>query len=1151
MQGLLLLSALAWTALSVHAGNVYNAGELGDPLFPNVIDFTQCTVRKALQSENFLLGDSSLGEGCALPDSAHFGIPNKDGTAAVPFKDAEWDVVINKPSSNSTLLNIISPTKRPVYYCFSRGYLAREVDPPKPGDVNAALDPAHSTFNLDLAFVRKVTVPSKYLSKIDKSVMAYALIVRNVPNPYDTELLTLQNQFIQVAYVEYFDGNKKSLGFTNGSYFDATVGIKDFDDILPGTRSMEIGFFTNYPYYAVGQISMMMIQRGAEFRDLAQKAANITFIASLSFVLAVPIIMILEDVLRKRAPTLKLLDLVHYQGPKYIRALTYTLMMALLYMIFKWLQATDDTSEYSQIPLFGGISATAFSKQPVLKTMKTVIFIGVFISVGVVFWPIFVCYAHAASGSRVGAALGTITCLNLIILRLSLEYITASPILGYARRFASEVPEVFAYVCVLLYFAVNAASPTYVQNTYRKTHFKDLIYVRSLLRPVKVPSNPQPAEEEKERSMVRKYFPALYFRDNRPIWLRGRKDQDTTFDKLRNFMRYGRTPARMAAAIMMMCLFTYFLLIAQVFTVIDANASLSCTLALFGEGLTQAFSTVSSLLGSFTASQSFGSTLSSTLFELGGQIKSETEGDVLDLFYNLIFYSVIGAMTISLAVLIFNILDFCLTFQKDIKYLRVGNYSRLDGVSEPSTSSAMQFMGIQIGFAFVGSLYLMLISQILCFTLALFIKFKFIRDLLWRFILQNGLIFVAAIVGVVLSMAQKYVIEIFYVAKLRNPYREVPVGSRIEPDSKKGEPMVIINTRFWLQRITSYNHLDYFFLFPNLISGLLSFLGNLIKMIIGSAIFAYRLDKKTEYTIPLVASQSSIYFSWLLQEHHHSNPVIIIFTNILHTWAKHAPVSSTSSPDMLKGWGEPRPVFSSLSRQEQHTRRIQQKWAVIYTLVRNLQLAKFRKHVVRETYLKEYIAHTEAPLLREQEVQRVRQQNKLYEQAKAALRSREVEIWAKQSEAFGSKDGYGKSDQGHVATVQSQPNLYYPTPQAQFVPVPPSQQSRPVTSSVYQQPISTTSSPSSFASNQYYPRSPPVQQTPSFSSTTAPSPNHYDLPGSPAAVAAARAAAASSSSSSDFLVSSESQGQSDFYGMGNQQAPSYPSAPPRGSSRPS
>ncbi|KAJ3101950.1 hypothetical protein HDU97_000926 [Phlyctochytrium planicorne] len=1094
---------------------------------------TQCTLRNIIPVENYLLGDSSKGQGCALMDTDHFEIPKRDGTGKVSWNDAKWDVVPNTPSRKNSLLSSISYGKSSIYYCFSQGWLARDVDPPTSVDESSeSLGSPYSDFKMDLAFTRKVSLNSKYWNRIDRGVMEYFLVSRNVPNPNDRELLYLQSlfqegvTFDQVAEPVFFDGRGKSLGWANGSYWDATKGIKDFNDIPPGTRSMAIKFYTNYPYYAVGQISLMIVQKAAEFGDEAQKAANATFIIALILVLIIPIILILEDVYRKRAPVLKLLDLVHYQGPKYTRALTYTLMMALLYMIFKWLQATDDNSDYARIPVFGGISATALSKQPALKTMKTLIFISVFVAVGVIFWPIFICYAHAAGGSRLGAALGTIACLNLIILRLCLEYISASPIRGYSRRFASEVPEVFAYGCVLFYFAVNATSPAYVQNKHRKTHFKDLVYVRTLLRPVKVPSNPQPAQEEMKRSKFQKLFSFLHHRDNRPIWLRGRKDLDTVVHKLYNFMLYGRTPARMAAAIMMMCLFTYFLLLNEMFTVIDASAGLSCTIALFGDGLNQAFSTVSSLLGTFTASQSFGSTLSSTLFDLSNQIKSETSKDMEKIFRTLIFNSVVGAMTLSLAVLIFNILDFCLTFQKDIKYLRVGNYSRLEGVSEQSTSSAMQFMGIQIGFAFVGSLYLMMVSQILCFSIALFFKFKFIRDLIWRFILQNGLFFVAAIIGIALSLAQKYIAEIFFVAKLKNPYREVPSGARIEPDKKTdGEPMVTINTRFWLQRLTLYNHIDYFFLFPNLITGLLSFLGNLFKMIIGSAIFAYRLDKKTEYTIPIVAKQSSVYFSWLLQEHHHSNPVIIIFTNMLYTWVKHASVSSTSAADIPVGWGEPRPPFSSVSREEQHRRRIQQKWALIYTLVRNPYLAKFRKHVVRETYLKDYIAYTEAPVLREQEVQRIRQQIEIFKETKQALRQREVEIWSKEREAFGLKGKLAKSEMGYAGDKlnhYAQPAVYSPSypSQVSFVPV-----TSPKQEQFYQQPMSA--------------------------SPTSTSPDKLQDFVAPASVSSVITDAVSPSSSTGFLVSTQGQGEnvSKVYEMSKEKEVPARIAPPRGDSK--
>ncbi|KAJ3101953.1 hypothetical protein HDU97_000929 [Phlyctochytrium planicorne] len=1042
-----LVTALA--AVGARAGKEYEQNQLGVPLFPNGLDLPaslippsltsqgQCSDRKYFKGENFLLGDSELGEGCVLPDADAFKIPNrKSGSDYVSFNQSTWDVSINRPGKNNTLINIISPRRKPVYFCYSKGYLGRDTEPPKiteepeptvtdddvdPGDVldeevdSTGADAAYSTFFEDVAFIRSVEIPGKFLSKVDKDVMAYSLITRNVPNPYDLELLfrRYSDAFEQQILITFLDENKDIIDIYNSTIASAFDGIEDFDFIPAGTRRIDLVFLTNYPYFALGQITLMIYQAGAEFRQQAQIVANISFVAALSFVLVAPLLLLLEDVIKKRAKKVKIVDLVHYQGPKYIRAITFTMMMALLYMVFEWLRASNSNSDTATIPIMGGLSASAFQRQPTLKTLKSLIFIGIFLSVGVIFWPIFVCYAHAADGSRLGAALGSLVCLNLICLRFSLIYLTANPTKGYNRKVASELPEAFSYVCVLVYFVVNSFFPNYIENTYRKTYFKDLIYVRTLLRPISVPENPQPAEEE-EKSFFKRTFSLFIKRDNRPIWVRGRKKTKGIYQEINHFLRYARTPVRMAAAIMMMCLFTYFLLITIVFTVLDQNASLSCLLAIFGDYFNRAFSNVSVLLAAFTATQNFGSSLSQTLFDLGTQIQSETEGNIVDMFYILILGSVVVAMTLSFALLIYNIFDFCLAFQRDLNELRVGNYSRIENVTQASTSLAVQFMGVQIGFAFMGSLYLMTILQTICFLVAMAVRFKFIRDLIWQFLFQNGLLIISTFVSVILSYLQQYLIDFFFVTKHKQPYRDVPEGALVKADkksSKDDEPMVTINTKFWLSRVVAYNHIDYFFLFPNLITGLLSFITNLVKMILGSAIYAYRLDKKTEYTVPILGNKSTLYQSWLIQEHHHTNPVLLIFIHLLHTWAKHPVTTTTSSPDMPKYVGGPRDPFSSLTPRQQRTRRIQQKWGVFYTLVRNPQLAKFRKHVVRQTYLKEYIAHTEAPLMREQEVQRVREKNERYEQAKAALRTREVEIWTL-ARKNGQKDDIEKVKKG-------------------------------------------------------------------------------------------------------------------------------------------
>ncbi|KAJ3118289.1 hypothetical protein HDU96_002727 [Phlyctochytrium bullatum] len=965
--------------------------------YPSAYDVEQCASRKLLKSGAFLLNDLREGEGCVLQNEKAFQIYNtSDGSIEniIPFNQSQWVVEIKRPFKNETVVRVVSPLKRPVYYCYALGHLGlygfngvsvvKVEQPPKevPAEQadqavdNAGISQESYSYNLtytpELAFVRKASIPDRFRRKVDKGIMSYYLVVRNVPNPYDYYGLYTERTFSQTVKMVWLDENGDYLSVTNTTEGDATIGLDWYDEIPPKARSVSLAFVSDYPFYAVGQISLIAYPSAMENVDTAIKLFNVFFWIGVALVVICPPILLLEDVYRKRRISLRIVDLVHTQGPRYVRAFVYTVMMALLYFMFQWVRAMKPKDDGSFIPLMRGISSGFFSQRPALKTVKSVIFIASFLAVGVLFWPLFICYAHSADGSRTASILGALVGVNLIGLRFCLEYVNTLPFKSMDRHVIQELPEVICYVAIAAYFITNAAYPTFLATKYRKTYFSDFIHVRALLRRLPVPEKPAP---EPPKTGLAALLAKLTPVDNRPIWLRGRK-KISTLQEIRIFATTFRMPVRLMAAIMMMCLFTYFVLIAQLFSLLDTNAKLSCQLGLYTDALIETFAAVFQLMGQFTGAQSFGSPLADTIRDLTLQIRSETEGGVVEEMFKLLLRCVVASMVLAALLLVYNIIDFCLVVRADMQKLRKGDYSRVGDYAKMATSQAVQFMGTQIGYAYMGSL-------------SLFIKFRFFRELFWRFVLQNGLIFISIAIGLVLALLQKFIVEIFFVAKLREKPSEHPDAENAVVD-KKGD--VVISTKFWLKRSVAYNQIDYFFLFPNLITGLLSFLANLIKMILGSALYAYRLDKKTEYTLPFIGSKSGVYFSWLLQEHHHSNSVLVIFIKLLSDWAA------------LNRITAPLTKFD----KDLRSARIRTRWAVLYTLVNNPSLAKFRKHVVRDTYLREYIAHTEAPLLRELELQRVRAENARLEEARGELRERELAIWKKAREGGFGRDALAR-----------------------------------------------------------------------------------------------------------------------------------------------
>ncbi|KAJ3110304.1 hypothetical protein HDU96_006731 [Phlyctochytrium bullatum] len=966
-------------------------------LAPNVIDVDQCTSRRYYQKGVFLLSNAN-SEGCylnAFPDFAVWTRNNSNGKlVVVNFKDSDWTLEARKPSAKDVI---------------TRGALGVEIANSRLGrraDGNAtdaqplrgvealrrirdaegitsdnAIERSEKTLQLaatssnsqtrltlsttstsgrkpnaplelDIAFSRYAIIPKEFWEKVDQGLMAFELIIRNVLNPLDDEGWFLQysfNQTVEMAWSmqdSFAKVDAFKLNFTSTTYSDPLTSFRFTGPIPKDQRSVYLAVQSNYPYYAAGQISMLVYQDKLEYQRLATVVFNITFFTALGFVLLCPMILIAEQVIRRkrRRIAIRVVDLVHTQGPRYVRAATYTAMMALLYFVLQWIRATSSTDDAGVIPLDifpEGLSAKWFASQPSLKTLKAVVFIGLFLIVGAFFWPMFITYAHASEGSRTASILGVLVSTNLVLLRASMEYLNTKPAKGFDRKIIQEIPEVICYCAILGYFCLNSYLPSWTERRFQKTYLKDYIHVRTLLRPTKVPETAE-ARPAKRRTLFDLHP------DNRPVWLRGSKPT-TMFQEFSIFFRDFRMPVRLVASILMMCLFTYVLLVAQLYSILDSNSRLSCSCGLFGAFYIEKFATVFELLGQMTGAQSFGSPLADTLRDLFPKIRDETDGaGFVGEFFDLLKASVLMSMGLSALLLAYNTIDFAQAVQRDMRRIRVGDYTRVGDYLLTSTSLAVQFVGTQVGYVYMGTLYMMTILLILCFILLMFFKYAFFRELVWRFAFQNGLVIISIAIGFLLVVVQRVTVESYFVAKLEKSPEEHadPANAHV---NKKGK--VVIDTKYWLSKKVGYNQVDFWFLFPNLITGLLSFVANLITMILGSALYAYRLDKKTEYTLPFLGSKSAIYFSWLLQEHHHTNPILVIFVKLLTDW-----------------YHIDRPVATANARKERAKRR----WQLLYTLHKNPSLQAFRKHRVRETLLRNFIATVEFPQVWEQDLRKRR-----------------------------------------------------------------------------------------------------------------------------------------------------------------------------------
>ncbi|ORY52629.1 hypothetical protein BCR33DRAFT_324696 [Rhizoclosmatium globosum] len=180
-----------------------------------------------------------------------------------------------------------------------------------------------------------------------------------------------------------------------------------------------------------------------------------------------------EQYRRRGRASLKMLDLVHVQGSRLIRAMFFILSVSFLYKTYEWLIAKPDSS-LSILPIFGGISSEKLSSTTASKILQTPVFVLCFVIIGLIFWPIGLCYAQINEGSRIAAVLGLVATLNMVTLRTGIQYLQHSPLDSVSRAISYQLVEIFAYFAITVYFMLSSIQPGRLENFVRKTNFRTL-----------------------------------------------------------------------------------------------------------------------------------------------------------------------------------------------------------------------------------------------------------------------------------------------------------------------------------------------------------------------------------------------------------------------------------------------------------------------------------------------------------------------------------------------------------------------------------------------------------------------------------------------------------------------------------------------------
>ncbi|KAJ3281124.1 hypothetical protein HDU79_011081, partial [Rhizoclosmatium sp. JEL0117] len=518
--------------------------------------------------------------------------------------------------------------------------------------------------------------------------------------------------------------------------------------------------------------------------------------------------------------------------------------------------------------------------------------------------------------------------------------------------------EFFAFISFIVYFALSIALPGRFETYIRKTYFHSALHVTALLRKVDELESDEP--EEKSQGILSKIKSKFTRVEVRPIWISGReKKSQTTTQFIKSALAHA--PVRLISLYVMITLFTYTDMVIFVSKIFNGSPRIACVLGTSSTIIIRAFDTVFQVLEEIGQTQLFGESVREALTDLVGM------GNMTDLLQRMIRGSCISACILTFIILVFNIVDLAVTYKRDSERLRKGDYGfLLEGeMRTVSSAFASQFMGIQIGFAFVGTIWTLFCCMMICFLLACFFTVEKLRRFLWDWLLQNGFIVIAILVSYVLGKIQQFVVNRYFVA-----HYEVQV-----PETDKE---VIVSTKFWLKNVNKYNQMDYLFLFPNLINGLTTFLGSIMTTFVASFIFSYRLDKRG--LMPLF-SKYSLYLSWILQEHHHHNPTlqvavklfrdsilpenlssIHVFTNRPHEKRELSTTSFSYSINSVHNGVMPsRTVLDKAS-----SKRARSKWFLAYTLIKNPSLKAYRKQRVQETLLAEWVASNESTRIRKE-----------------------------------------------------------------------------------------------------------------------------------------------------------------------------------------
>ena len=287
----------------------------------------------------------------------------------------------------------------------------------------------------------------------------------------------------------------------------------------------------------------------------------------------------------------------------------------------------------------------------------------------------------------------------------------------------------------------------------------------------------------------------------------------------------------------------------------------------------------------------------------------------------------IGICILTFLLCLFQVYLFLTVFKRDMRAIREGRFPKKQILEGATVNDALNFVGLQVSYAFLGTLINLGLVTVLYFFLSAFVHIAEIRTFVWEYVFKQVLL-------------APLVITIFFILVQANLTRLFLAGY-------KG---------FYVAHRRSFQFYDYAFVFINMVRGLISFTGRILYSFCAMLVFSYRMDKPVmSEGLEWMDFGYTGYVGLLALSRHYNNPISSTFIQLL--WSTQSPSSlpptsahtlpeqPTDAANPMKSslLGVTADVYRADTTKEKRARLVRNRFGVAITLINNPGLIKLRK----------------------------------------------------------------------------------------------------------------------------------------------------------------------------------------------------------------